>query len=71
MKNYNNFFLPIDNMESAKEFYGGILGLQLKLLISSTKIYPRPEKGQSMDHHKAGIDLRLITGMVQCYLQAH
>ncbi len=30
MKSYDNFFLPIDNMESAKNFYGKTLGLKLK-----------------------------------------
>ena len=30
MNNYDNFFLPIDNMEEAKDFYGNTLGLDLK-----------------------------------------
>ena len=30
MKNYDNLFLPIDNMEKAKNFYGKTLGLDLK-----------------------------------------
>ena len=30
MKNYDNFFLPVDDMEGAKEFYGKALGLDLK-----------------------------------------
>ncbi len=30
MNNYDNFFLPIDNMERAKDFYGKMLGLNLK-----------------------------------------
>ncbi|MBP5284271.1 MAG: VOC family protein, partial [Treponema sp.] len=30
MKDYDNFFLPVDNLESAKEFYGQKLGLRLK-----------------------------------------
>ena len=30
MNSYDNFFLPVDNMESAKNFYGDILGLDLK-----------------------------------------
>ena len=30
MKSYDNFFLPIDNMEAAKDFYGKTLGLKLK-----------------------------------------
>ena len=30
MNNYDNFFLPIDNMEEAKDFYGNTLGLNLK-----------------------------------------
>ena len=35
MNSYDNFFLPIDSMESAKAFYGGILGLQLKFDFSN------------------------------------
>ena len=35
MNSYDNFFLPIDNMESAKAFYGEILGLQLKFDFSN------------------------------------
>ena len=30
MKNYDNFFLPADDMEASKDFYGRILGLPLK-----------------------------------------
>lgn len=30
MKDYDNFFLPVDDLESAKEFYGQTLGLGLK-----------------------------------------
>ena len=30
MNSYDNFFLPIDNMEEAKDFYGNTLGLNLK-----------------------------------------
>ena len=30
MKSYDNFFLPIDNMDAAKDFYGKTLGLKLK-----------------------------------------
>ena len=30
MNTYDNFFLPIDNMERAKDFYGKVLGLNLK-----------------------------------------
>ncbi len=30
MNSYDNFFLPIDNMEEAKDFYGNKLGLNLK-----------------------------------------
>ena len=35
MNSYDNFFLPIDNMESAKAFYGEMLGLQLKFDFSN------------------------------------
>ena len=35
MNSYDNLFLPIDNMESAKAFYGGVLGLQLKFDFSN------------------------------------
>lgn len=31
MKNYDNYFLPVDNMEDAKEFYGKTLGLQITI----------------------------------------
>ena len=27
MKNYDNYFLPVDNMEEAKRYYEEILGL--------------------------------------------
>lgn len=30
MKNYDNFFLPVENMAEAKAFYGETLGLKLK-----------------------------------------
>lgn len=30
VKNYDNFFLPVDDMEEAKAFYGEILGLKIK-----------------------------------------
>lgn len=30
MKNYDNFFLPVDDMKKAKEFYGNTLGFGLK-----------------------------------------
>jgi len=30
MKNYDNFFLPVDNMEEAKRYYEGLLGLKMK-----------------------------------------
>ena len=30
MNSYDNFFLPVDDVESAKEFYGDTLGLDLK-----------------------------------------
>ena len=30
MKNYDNFFLPVDDYEAAKEFYSKTLGLKVK-----------------------------------------
>ena len=30
MKNFDNFFLPINDMEEAKQYYGEILGLDIK-----------------------------------------
>jgi len=30
MKDYDNFFLPVSDLERAKYFYGGILGLPVK-----------------------------------------
>ncbi|MHC6179693.1 VOC family protein [Clostridium sp. JNZ X4-2] len=30
MKNYDNFFMGVNNLEEAKEYYGSILGLKLK-----------------------------------------
>ncbi len=30
MKNYDNFFLPVENMEEAKQYYGNVLGLKMK-----------------------------------------
>lgn len=30
MKSYDNFFFPVDNMEEAKQYYNGTLGLELK-----------------------------------------
>lgn len=30
LTNYDNFFLPTDNLEAAKQFYGNILGLPTK-----------------------------------------
>lgn len=30
MKNYDNFFLPVENMAQAKNFYGQTLGLKMK-----------------------------------------
>ena len=38
MKNYDNYFLPVDNMEDAKEFYGKTLGLNLKFDFSDMGI---------------------------------
>lgn len=30
MKNYDNFFLPVNNLEEAKKYYNEVLGLELK-----------------------------------------
>lgn len=30
MQNYDNFFLPVDDMKIARQYYGEILGLQIK-----------------------------------------
>lgn len=30
MKNYDNYFLPVDNMEQAKNYYENVLGLKKK-----------------------------------------
>lgn len=30
MKNYDNFFLPVDNLDEAKKYYKDILGLKVK-----------------------------------------
>ena len=30
MKKYDNFFLPVNNMEEAKQYYGEVLGLEVK-----------------------------------------
>lgn len=30
MKDYDNFFLPVDNLKEAKDFYQNVLGLPLK-----------------------------------------
>lgn len=32
MKNYDNYFLPVDNMEEAKRYYEEILGLKKKFV---------------------------------------
>ena len=32
MKNYDNYFLPVDNMEEAKRYYEVILGLKRNLI---------------------------------------
>ena len=32
MKNYDNYFLPVDNMEEAKRYYKEILGLKRNLI---------------------------------------
>ena len=35
MKNYDNYFLPVDNMEEAKRYYEEILGLKKKFDFSN------------------------------------
>ncbi len=35
MKNYDNFFLPVDDMEAASEYYGKVLGMPVKFDFSS------------------------------------
>ena len=35
IKNYDNFFLPVENMEESKKFYTEILGLPLKFDFSN------------------------------------
>jgi predicted enzyme related to lactoylglutathione lyase len=35
MKNYDNFFLPAENLEESKKFYSEILGLKLKFDFST------------------------------------
>ena len=32
MKNYDNYFLPVDNMEEAKRYYEELLGLKRNLI---------------------------------------
>ena len=32
MKNYDNYFLPVDNMEEAKRYYEEILGLKRNMI---------------------------------------
>ena len=32
MKNYDNYFLPVDNMEEAKRYYEEIFGLKRNLI---------------------------------------
>ena len=32
MKSYDNYFLPVDNMEEAKRYYEEILGLKRNLI---------------------------------------
>lgn len=32
MKNYDNYFFPVDNMEEAKRYYEEILGLKRNLI---------------------------------------
>lgn len=34
LKDYDNFFVPTDNLDAAKNFYGGILGLPTKFAFS-------------------------------------
>ena len=36
MKGYDNFFLPVDDLDAAKRFYGGALGLDLKFDFSDS-----------------------------------
>ena len=35
MKDYDNFFLPVNNLDRAKEFYQNVLGLKIKFDFSS------------------------------------
>ncbi len=35
LKNYDNFFLPADNLEKGREFYQNVLGLPVKFDFSS------------------------------------
>ncbi len=35
LKNYDNFFLPADNLEKGREFYQNVLGLPIKFDFSS------------------------------------
>jgi len=36
MIEYDNFFLPVNNLTQAKDFYNGVLGLKLKFDFSSS-----------------------------------
>lgn len=40
MQNYDNFFLPVENMAEAKAFYGEVLGLAKKLIFQSSAWWP-------------------------------
>ena len=42
MKNYDNYFLPVDNMEEAKRYYEEILGLKKKFDFSNKGMAPGP-----------------------------
>ena len=41
MKNYDNYFLPVDNMEEAKRYYEEILGLKKKFKISEKSCWQK------------------------------
>ncbi|WP_099466884.1 VOC family protein [Konateibacter massiliensis] len=38
MKNFDNFFLPVNDMEEAKQYYGELLGLQMKFDFSDNGV---------------------------------
>ena len=43
MKNYDNYFLPVDNMEEAKRYYEEILGIDLENEIQK-KVYKNSKR---------------------------